>query len=147
MSSLATVIMMYSSILSLICTVWILLVPCAARVIVRDTEAVSGALWAPTVHDRIIPNKVRAVLNAAEARSTPANSALWQLSVHEKVSPSRARAVDRRASEPQQTFVSGVRQPTIHESADSRQPVVERTENPVGGFLFADAVRNKISDS
>jgi len=37
MGSLATVIMMYPSILSLICTVWILLIPCAARVIVRDT--------------------------------------------------------------------------------------------------------------
>ncbi|KAG1796259.1 uncharacterized protein HD556DRAFT_1307013 [Suillus plorans] len=29
--------MMYSNILSLICTIWILLIPCAARVIVRDT--------------------------------------------------------------------------------------------------------------
>lgn len=29
--------MMYSNILSLICIVWILLIPCAARVIVRDT--------------------------------------------------------------------------------------------------------------
>lgn len=145
-SALATVIMMYSSILSLICTVWIFLVPCAARVIVRDT-VVSGALWAPAVHDEIIPHKVRAVLNAAEARSTPANSALWQKSVHEKVSPSRARAVDRRANEPQQTFVSDVRQSTIHESADSRQPVIKRTDNPVGGFLFEDAVHDKISNS
>ncbi|KAG2096104.1 uncharacterized protein F5147DRAFT_778469 [Suillus discolor] len=119
--------MMYSNILSLICTVWILLIPCAALVIVRDT--------------------VRAVLNAAEARSTPADSALWQLNVHEKALPSRARAIDHRANEPQQTFAGGLRQPTIHEGVASWQPVIKRTGSPVGGFLFEYAVHDKIVDS
>ncbi|KAG1844825.1 hypothetical protein DFJ58DRAFT_801978 [Suillus subalutaceus] len=138
--------MMYSSILSLICTAWILLIPCAASVIVSDTVA-SGALWAPYIHDKIVPNKVRAVLNAAEARSTPVDSALRQLNVHEKASPSRARAVDRRANEPRETFAGNIWQPTTHAGVAARQPVVKRAEGPVGGFLFQDAVHDKIADS
>lgn len=107
----------------------------------------SGALWAPTVHDKIVPNKVRAVLNVAEARSTPVDSALRQLNVHEKASPSRARAVDRRANEPRQTLGGSLWKHTIHESVASRQPVIKRTENPGGGFLFEDAVHEKIVNS
>ncbi|KAG1823950.1 uncharacterized protein BJ212DRAFT_1296466 [Suillus subaureus] len=119
--------MMYSNILSLICTVWMLLIPCAARVIVRDT--------------------VRAVLNAAEARSTPVDSALRQLNVHEKASPSRVRAVDRRANEPRETFTGNIWQPTTRAGVAARQSVVERAEGPVGGFLFQDAVHDKIAES
>ncbi|KAG2362643.1 hypothetical protein BDR07DRAFT_1014394 [Suillus spraguei] len=139
--------MMYSNILSLICIVWILLIPCAARVIVRDTEAVSGALWAPNIHDKIVPNKVRAILDAAEARSTPVDSALWQLDVHEKALPSRARAVDSRASEPRKTFAGSLLRPTNHAGMAARKPVIKRVERPVGGFLFEDAVHDKIVDS
>lgn len=115
-SALATVIMMYPSILSLICTVWILLIPCAARVIVKDTGQYSfmAQMNTDNLYNELAPDiegddlrislaaicercnssvrnvfganrprqdRVRAVLNAAEARSTPANSALWQLSL------------------------------------------------------------------
>ncbi|KAG2032105.1 hypothetical protein BDR03DRAFT_61219 [Suillus americanus] len=139
--------MMYPSILSLICTLWILLIPCAASVIVRDTEAVSGALWAPNIHDKIVPDKVRAVLNAAEARSTPVDSASRQLDVHKKALPSRARTADRMANEPQETFAGSLRQPTTRAGVAARQPVVKRAESPIGGLLFQGAVHDKIADS
>ncbi|KAG1766859.1 hypothetical protein EV702DRAFT_1203989 [Suillus placidus] len=58
-----------------------------------------------------------------------------------------ARAVDRKANEPRQTLVGSLWKPTIHESVASRQPVIKRTENPGGGFLFEDAVHEKIVDS
>ncbi|KAG1893847.1 uncharacterized protein F5891DRAFT_985480 [Suillus fuscotomentosus] len=142
--------MMYPSILSLICTVWILLIPCAARVIVKDTGQYSfmAQMNTDNLYNELAPDiEVRAVLNAAEARSTPANSALWQLNVHEKALPSRARAINHRANEPQQTSAGDLRQPTIQEGVASWQPVIKRTGSAVGGFLFEHAVHDKIVDS
>ncbi|KAG2130830.1 uncharacterized protein EDB93DRAFT_1179088 [Suillus bovinus] len=155
--------MMYSGILSLICTVWVLLVPCAARVIVRDTEGEdlwlslaaacercdSGAKSAmvPIVHDKAIPNEVRVVLYAAETQSTSIDIALRQLNDHEKTSPDRARAIDHRANKPRQILGGNLRQPTIHEGVASWQPAIKSDESPVGGFLFEDAVHDKIVDS
>ncbi|KAG2138206.1 hypothetical protein BD769DRAFT_1384737 [Suillus cothurnatus] len=105
--------MMYSTILSLICTVWIFLVPCAARVIVSDTDIEGEDLQIS------LAAIFRADLNAAEARSTPVDSALRQLNVHEKALPSRARAVERRANEPRET------QPATHAGVAARQLVIE----------------------
>ncbi|KAG2051461.1 hypothetical protein BDR06DRAFT_1022677 [Suillus hirtellus] len=178
---LATVIMMYPNILSLICILWILLVPCAARVIVRDTGqyCLMAQMNTDNLYNELTPDiegddlrislaaicercnssarnvfganrprqDLRAVLNAAEARSTPANSALWQLNVHEKALPSRARAINHRANEPHQTSAGDLRQPTIQEGVASWQPVIKRTGSAVGGFLFEHAVHDKIADS
>ncbi|KAG1744165.1 uncharacterized protein EDB91DRAFT_213246 [Suillus paluster] len=167
--------MMHSSILSLICT-FCILISCAARVVVRDTApdmavsddyiSMSGALWAPSIHDKIIPNKgkksslithclnlpltVRTVGRyAPEARSTPVDKALWESNLHEKSSPSRARAVDRRENGPQETPVSGLLwEGAVHEALAARQPVRRKpADASVGGFLFQSAVHQHISDS
>ncbi|KAG0700284.1 hypothetical protein DFH29DRAFT_932999 [Suillus ampliporus] len=144
--------MMYSNILSLICTVSILLISCAARVVVRDTApdmVVSGALWAPSIHDKIIPSKVRAVgREVAEAQITPAKGALWEPNAHEKVLPSPGRAVDGRANIPRETPISGLLwQGAVHEELAARQPAVRRADTDGGGFLFESAVHQQISDS
>ncbi|OAX37299.1 hypothetical protein K503DRAFT_857450 [Rhizopogon vinicolor AM-OR11-026] len=146
--------MMYSNILSPICTLCIFLLSCTARVVVRDTVApavsspapqpVSGALWAPAVHDEIIPSKARVDRNARQA-STPVINVTWKPGVDTEISPSRGRAVNHRANEPEATGtpVGGL----LWQSAVREEIASKRSNTPIPGLLFEGAVHEKISDS
>ncbi|KAJ8594052.1 hypothetical protein M405DRAFT_809778 [Rhizopogon salebrosus TDB-379] len=154
--------MIYSKVLSLICTSCMLLILCTARVVVRDTvtpaasstyHPVSGALWAPSIHDKIVLSKVHHVdRNAADARSTPVGLAdiSWKPSVNKEVSPSRGRAL--RENEPVATPIKAlIWQSAVREEIASKRSAVQRAEipenTPIAGLLWEGAVHEKIPDS
>ncbi|KAG1751346.1 uncharacterized protein EDB91DRAFT_601757 [Suillus paluster] len=83
---------MHSNILSLICILYVLLISCAARVVVRDAVPTTGTDTPAIIYDKVIPSKVRALgRNAAESQITPLVGALWQTGIHQIVSPSRGK--------------------------------------------------------